>query len=286
VASFSLDLAEVSARLRALRPDLVFNLVESVDGSGRFAYLAPSWLDFLGIPYSGCSTEAIFATGNKLFAKRMLKGQGIPTPPWIENEETGVGTDQVGTWIIKFVWEHASIGLSQDSVVSRTELRQALSSVKTVADCFAEAYIPGREFNISVLGGPNGPEVLPPAELVFVDFPEGRPKIVDYRAKWDEQSFEYHHTVRSFEFPAEDEHLLDQLRRLSLDCWRVFRLRGYARVDFRVDGQGQPWVLEINSNPCISRNAGFLAAADRAGLRPRDVVARIIEDSFSQSLCD
>ena len=101
--------------------------------------------------------------------------------------------------------------------------------------CFAEVYIEGREFNLALLAGPDGPEVLPPAEIVFEGYGPDRLRIVGYRAKWDEASYEYHHTPRRFDFPAADAPLLDRLRRTARDCWRLFGLRGWARVDFRVD---------------------------------------------------
>ncbi len=281
--TFSLNLEAASAELCALRPDFVFNLVESVQGSGRLVYLAPALLDFLRIRYSGCPTEAIFVTGNKLLTKTMLRGAGIPTAPWLTLGTLDHEAVQPGPWIIKSVWEHASIGLStKESIVAdSSSLADRLHRTRASAagDSFAELYIHGREFNVSVLGGLRGPQVLPVAQMVFVGFPEGRPRILDYRAKWEEGSFEYENTVRSFDFRPEDAPLLQQLRDLSLQCWALFQLRGYARVDFRVDEAGRPWVLEINTNPCISKNAGFLAAAGKAGLRNPEVIARIISDS-------
>ena len=120
--------------------------------------------------------------------------------------------------------------------------------------------------------------MLPPAEIVFDGYPPGKPRIVGYRAKWDAESFEYRHTVRSFEFERRDAPLVDSLRSLALRCWELFGLRGYARVDFRVDAAGRPWILEVNANPCLSPDAGFAAAAARAGLSFERVVERIVGD--------
>ncbi len=100
--------------------------------------------------------------------------------------------------------------------------------------------------------------------------------MVGYRAKWDESSFEYHHTIRSFDFPEEDSLLLDKLTKISKDCWDLFDLKGYGRVDFRVDLKGNPWVLEVNINPCLSPDSGFIAATVKAGLSYEEVIKRII----------
>jgi len=127
-----------------------------------------------------------------------------------------------------------------------------------------------------VLSGPAEPEVLSPAEIDFSAFPAGKAHMVGYRAKWVEDSFEFANTPRRFEFPASDATLLAQLERLARDTFRAMGLSGYARVDFRVDAEG-PWILEVNTNPCISPDAGFAAALEHSGIRYRDAIARIVE---------
>ena len=67
------------------------------------------------------------------------------------------------------------------------------------------------------------------------------------------------------------------MKRLALECWRLFGLQGYVRVDFRVDQAGQPWILEINTNPCLSPDAGYAAALAEAGLDYDDAIRRIVE---------
>lgn len=276
----TLDLAAAAAALRALRPALVFNLVESIDSHGRLIHLAPALLDTLRIPYTGCPTDAIYATSNKLLAKRLLSGSDIPTPPWFSAPDLArARAIPRGRYILKSVWEHASRGLDEHSILDSADPR-ALHSALTVrlpslgGEGFCEAYIDGREFNLSILAG----QVLPPAEIHFDGYAPDKPKVVGYRAKWDPDSFEFNHTPRRFDFPDSDTPLLAQLRRTALACWSLFNLRGYARVDFRVDPAGNPFVLEVNTNPCLSPDAGFAAAVARAGLSFTDAIARILAD--------
>lgn len=283
--AFTLDLGAVRAALGARAPALVVNLVEAVAGLGRLQHLAPALLDTLRLPYTGAPTEALFLTTNKLLTKRTLRLQGLPTPDWIDPDGTdGRTTLSPGPYILKPVAEDASVGLEDDAVVQVGDRAELEQHVRTRAaslglDVFAERYIPGREFNVALLARPEGPEVLPIAEIHFVDYPPGRPRLVGYRAKWDVESFEYTHTPRSFAFPAQDAPLLAELARLACACWALFGLRGYARVDFRVDADGQPWILEVNANPCLSPDAGFAAAAAQAGWGSRDVVGRIVTDA-------
>jgi D-alanine-D-alanine ligase len=71
------------------------------------------------------------------------------------------------------------------------------------------------------------------------------------------------------------------LSRLAIACWHHFGLRGYARVDFRVDGHGRPWILEVNPNPCLSLDAGFAAAIERAGMTYDEAIGRIVQDAWA-----
>ena len=100
---------------------------------------------------------------------------------------------------------------------------------------FIEDFIDGREFNISVLAGKDGPEVLPPAEIVFVNYDENRPRIIDFKAKWEMDSFEYINTVREFPGNKLNHKLAANLKEAALSCWHLFDLKGYVRVDVRTD---------------------------------------------------
>ncbi len=93
-------------------------------------------------------------------------------------------------------------------------------------------------------------EVLPPAEIRFINYDNGKPKVLGYKAKWMPDSFEYINTTRHFDFSPNDTDLIAQLESIATHCWSLFDLTGYARVDFRVDSKGVPYVLEINANPC------------------------------------
>jgi len=283
-----LDLENLKSRLIAADPLAVFNLAESLDGRGRLIHVVPSLLDALHIPYTGCPAEAIFATSHKVMAKERMKAAGLPTPDWInpvpqDMPWTGsidFGDSHERLWIIKSLWEHASLGLEKENLVYGTakEIHRLLSGCKPEmgGSCFAEVFIEGREFNLSILDTKDGARVLPPAEILFRGFDADTPRIVGYRAKWMPDSPEYHNTPRSFEFSATDKDLLPTLETLTLRCWQNFGLKGYARVDFRVDGQGRPFILEINANPCISPDAGFPAALDRAGISYSQAVEQIL----------
>jgi D-alanine-D-alanine ligase len=273
--SLTLDLQAAGDQLRQIDPDVVFNLVESINGSGRFIGLAPLLLEEFNLPYTGACSSAINLTSNKLLAKQWLAAHGLPTPPWTQEG----GAVQGGPWIVKSVWEHASLGLDDSAVLTnpvRLAEQLALRQHRFGGDWFAERYIAGREFNLALLENASGVTVLPAAEIQFHDFPVTKPHIVGYRAKWDRDSFEYQNTRRHFVDPAKEAKLVAQLHNLALQCWQTFHLSGYARVDFRIDAAGRPWILEINANPCLTPNAGFAAAAQYAGFAYNEVITNIV----------
>ena len=298
----TLDLNDLAERLRADRPDVVFNLVEALGGSDRLAPAAAIVLEALEVPYTGSPLPALLAAASKIETKDRLRAAGLPTPGWMVSEGHGgkgrahptaklsaAGDNDAAVWprrvILKPVWEHASLGMDDSAVMnvsSAAELRGRVNdwAQRLGRPCFAEDYIDGREFNLSVLAGPHGPEVLPPAEIDFSAFPAGKPRIVGYQAKWQADSFEYQHTPRRFDMPPCDKPLLERLSDLARRTWMLFGLAGYARVDFRVDSAGEPWILEINTNPCLSPDAGFAAAVTQAGLSYEAAVDRILGDAL------
>lgn len=286
---FELNLNNAITMLQSLKPLAVFNIVETLDSKGSLIYFAPALLDTLQIPYTGCGTEAMFQTSNKPLAKKIMRNHGIATPDWIEQNGLCFLRDATEQLIIKSSWEHASIGLDENSLVHYTDkvsLLQEIQSRKNRlgGNGYAESYIDGREFNVALISDKAGARVLPIAEMLFKDYAPDQLKIVDYKAKWDEASFEYNNTIRCFDFPEEDSGLISSLREISLLCWQIFSLRGYARVDFRVDHQGNPWVLEINTNPCLSPDAGFAAALVQADIDYHEAIGLILADALESRI--
>ncbi|MFZ5830807.1 MAG: D-alanine--D-alanine ligase family protein [Planctomycetota bacterium] len=285
----TLNLESVRRELAAQQPDVVVNLVESLAGNDSLSHVAPAVLDAIGIPYTGNSAEATYLTAEKTLGKRWLRAAGLPTPDWITREPRDAfvnpqPVERPRTWILKGVWEQASRLLDDDAIVEgdAAEIRRQLAAREERFErpFFGEAFIAGREFNVALLAGRDGPRVLPSAEIEFAAYPPGKPRIVGYRAKWQEDSFEYRHTLRRFDFPSADGPLLDELADISLRCWEALGLRGYARVDFRVDESGHPWILEVNTNPCLSPDAGYAAALREAGIAFHQAVAAILDEAL------
>jgi D-alanine-D-alanine ligase len=287
----TLDLASLRRQLIRSGPDVAFNRVDSLGGSDAMMPVVTLLLEAMQLPYTGCRTPTLVATASKIAVKQRLAQDRLPTPRWLTNGlSISINLDNLqidgdSKFIIKAVYEHASFGLNDASLVDDTDSNRIGELLherwsETGRPHFAEQFVEGREFNLSLLAP--GPQVLPPAEIDFADYPAGKPRIVGFNAKCNQQSFEYHHTHRRFELPPRDQPLIRRLKGLALECWRLFRLEGYGRVDFRCDAGGQPWILEINANPCLLPDSGFAVALKEAGIGYDDGIRRILDDALGR----
>lgn len=281
-----LDLAAVAGALADDPPDLVINLVESLTvgrAAGVMAPTAAALLESLGLAFTGNPAAALALTADKLATKRVLRATGIATPPWIERD----GADIPGPLIIKHATEHASFAIGPESVVANADAARALMRARAAEHggrWFAEAFIDGREFNLSAIDdGAGGCIVLPAAEQVFDPrWPEGRPRIVDWASKWDPTDPIYPYATRSFDLRHDDGPLVERMEALVRRVWEVCGLAGYARVDLRVDRSVEPWVLEVNANPCLTPGMGIAATAEHAGISFNDLIARITAAALAE----
>ncbi len=272
--------ADVWRTLESIREEsahVVFNLIESFEGSDNGAALLLSMLEELEIPFTGSDSEALRLSTNKLLAKQILRSQGIPTPNWYDLCDFGGNPSGLpelsGTFICKSVDEHASWNLDHASVVQAADRNELLQYLRQrmrshSGKWFAEAYVPGREINIGILETAQSPLLLPPAEMLFEGYAAGDWKIMDYASKWDLET-DNRRISRSYDFDAADTRLLEAVRDSARKVWKAFGLRGYARIDFRFDPDSpdaQPMVIDVNANPCLAPDAGFAAALEQEGL--------------------
>jgi len=281
VSSRREDIINLIIRLMDYSPTVIFNIVEDVKLSAPVTAV----FEIMGFSYTGSPHESISITTNKAATKAMLIGNNILTPRWmVFKQQTPMNYAYPFPVILKPIYEDASVGIGDGSVISEmSKLMEKLDYMlnRYQQPILVEEYIDGREFNVSLLEDLDGePEVLPVAEVVFSDWPEDKPKIVGYSAKWDNSSFEFNNTHRRFN-PQDAP--LKMIKDLSIKCWNIFNLKGYARLDMRMDKNGNLYIVEINANPCISPDAGFMASAREASYSANDVIERLLLSAMSAS---
>lgn len=273
VLALDLDFTPLEA-LAARRPLAVFNLAEAVRGDAALGPFVPALLEHFGLAFTGARSAAWQATLSKITVKERLLAAGLPAPRrWRPDMDAAEGLA-----IVKSDTEHASFGIDAASVVPAARAADEIRAreARFGGRFFAEAFIAGREFNLAMLAGANGPDLLPIQEIRFDTLPEGVPHIVDYAAKWDQTSVEYHGTRRHYGVEKDEPGLARKLAGLAHAAWNLFELDSYARIDLRTDDAGNPFILEVNLNPCIAEDAGFFAAAAQAGIGYDAVVACVL----------
>ncbi len=285
LAPFTTDPDRLAELLKREQADIVFNMVEGIDGLGALAPIAPRMLDEAGMIYTGVDSVAMALTSDKPYTKRKMREAGIATADWCEPPDWSGLKDK--TYIVKSTLEDASVGLDDGCVVFGAEAvkRRAEDSARRHGGkWFAEEYIDGREYNISMMEGPDGqPIVMPLAEMRFDDWPKDKPRIVGYPAKWDESLDINDQMVRDFDTEKNDPVLAAKLKSSCTRVWKLFGFTGYVRVDIRVTPEGEPLVLEINTNPCIAPDAGFAAAGEQLGIAYDQLIVKLVDTALANA---
>jgi len=280
------DLVELASLLRALEleADLVFNLVEALGGEARLEPAVPWMLEVARIPFTGSGPVALTLCLDKHRTKAILRDQGVPVA---DGRLLCTGDEPLEGLafpaLVKPAQQDASHGIDGRSVVQDEQAARNLAReliARFGQPALVEAFLPGREFNVGLLGRGAAAQVLDLSEIDFSSFPADRPPLVTYQAKWCEQSEDYLKTpVRAC--PELAPELAGTLRRIARAAYGALDLRGYGRVDIRLDAAGAPRVLEVNPNPDISPEAGLARAAARSGIPYDELIGRILDDALT-----
>ncbi len=270
--------------LTANRPDVVFNVAESFAGRSALESNVAALLNLLGLRYTGSSPAGLIMAGDKTLTKKVLSFHGILTARFATVFRGSVdwAGDIAFPLILKPPQEDASLGITQKSIVNDVqELLQTMSSLQQEyqGPVLAEEFIDGREFYVGVLGN-SEVKALPVMELDFTGYPADRPKIASWEAKWgddgDEKGAEFEGTKSVFPADLSDE-LTQRMQKAAVDSFQALRLRDYARVDLRVTGKEEIYVIEVNPNCYLERSAEFATAAAKDGIEYPALINRILE---------
>jgi len=229
------------------RAALVFLALHGGDGeSGQ----VQAFLQILGVPYTGTGPLGSALCMDKQLTKTILAQVNIPTPEWVYlTEKKSVPLPFDYPVVVKPNDLGSTIGLS---VVTQPEdLDTAIEKAFQHGDAvLVERYIPGRELTVTVLDG----EALPIVEI------EPKHSLYDYECKYTSGLSSYHCPA---ELPAE---LTGKIQSLAQTIFRVLRGRHYARIDFRLDREGRPWCLEMNTLPGMTSTSLVPKAAAAMGM--------------------
>jgi D-alanine-D-alanine ligase len=272
--------------LRRRQPDVVFNLFEGTAERGEIEAFVDGLLEWLRVPFTGCSFQAACLALNKPLTKHLLRGAGLPTPDFMVVERLPVGECSI-EWpaIVKPALKDASVGIDQGSVVTdrrQLEERVALLLKRYGPPVMIEQFIPGRELNVGVIDFPKL-RALPVSEILFLNRDPGHWPIVTYDAKWAVSSGECEETPPKCPADLPPE-LAEHLASLACRAFQLVGCRDYGRVDFRLDHAGRPFVLEVNPNPDFEPSAGFARGLLAAGISHAQFCVSLIERAVERRI--
>jgi D-alanine-D-alanine ligase len=278
------DLTQTVRGLTDRKPDLVFNLAESYSGRSALESSIAGLLNLLDLRYTGSSPSGLMLAGDKSISTKMLRANGIKTPDSSTLFRGAIeSADKMHfPLIVKPPQEDASLGITEKSVVKDLqELFAQLDHIHTeyTAPILVEEFIDGREFYLGVLGNQQ-PQALPVVEMDFTGFPPDKPRIASWAAKWgDDGGGSGAEFAGTKSILPEDlgEELVEKMNAVAIDAFKALRLRDYARVDMRVRDDGEVYVLEVNPNCYLEREAEFARAAAKSGIEYKALIARIVE---------
>ncbi len=244
--------------VRRVRPDIVFNIAEGLNGVSREAQV-PAMLDMLRIPYSGADPLTLALCLDKSRTKEILSHYGVPTARFrlVESITELPATDDLSyPMMVKPLHEGSSKGIFNSSLVAdRRELTAAVEKIifEYRQPALVEEFLSGREFTVGILGNAPDLRVLPPVEIRFDSLPKGVNHIYSYEAKWIWDRSD--NPLDIFECPARIEPaLLDEIGAICSRAYRLLRCRDWSRIDVRLDGRGRPHIIEVNPLPGILPN--------------------------------
>jgi D-alanine-D-alanine ligase len=278
------------ARLRATRPDIVFNVAEGLHGPNREAHV-PAICEFYDIPYTGSDPLSLGLGLDKRRSKEAFRAAGIPVPAGVvvsDPAERQLALHVPVPVMVKPLFEGSSKGIPEsalcqdpDAVLDRVD--RVLTDYRQPA--LVEEFLPGREFTCAIIGNGAAARALPLVEIRFDALPAGAKPIYGYEAKWIWDRPD--RPLAIFQCPAPvDARLGTRLMKTALGAFRALGCRDWARVDLRLDGDGEPRVLEINPLPGVlpdpDQNSCFPKAARAAGLSYDAMIRAVLDAALAR----
>lgn len=274
------ELAPIRDAVEDWKPDIVFNMLEEFHGESLYAQNVVALLELLRVPYTGCNPRGMMLARGKDLSKKLLKYHRVPAPAFAVFP-MGKKARRPGRLkfplIVKSLWEDASLGIAQASIVDTDEKlaeRVAFIHKRLNTPAIAEQYIEGREIYVGVLGN-DRLQVLPVWELSFSNLAEGAHAIATEKVKHDPI---YQEKRGILQGPAQDlpPAVVTKIRTLAKRISHTLELDGYCRIDFRLSKDNIPYFIEANPNPEIAESQEYAQAALHAGTSYADLLNKIV----------
>lgn len=258
--------------------DIVFNISEGLEGRNRESQV-PMLLEMAGVPFVGADALTLALTLDKVMAKKVFIAENIPTPKFFEikNPECINIDHHKFPLIVKPRFEGSSKGLSENSRVEdmdglKAQAEYIINTYKQPA--LVEEFISGQEFTVAIIGN-DPPEVMPVVQIKI----DGKYKLNDKFYTFSRITSDRLEYICPARISAE---LRNKLSDLALKTYNAVECRDFGRVDFRVDNEGNAFVLEINPLPSLSTEDVFEVVAKEIGITYNEIIGRILKSALKR----
>jgi D-alanine-D-alanine ligase len=274
------DLRVVREAIEEWQPHIAFNLLEEFDGIATYDQNVVAYLELLRVPYTGCNPRGLMLSRDKALSKKVLAYHRIPCPDFaVFPLGRAVRRPRRLSFplIVKSLTEDASLGISQSSVVEsddKLQERVAFIHESVGTSAIAERYIEGRELYVAVVGN-RRLRVLPVWELRMEGLPDEARPIATQRLKWSRE-YQKKYGIQWGEARGLPDPVARRVQDLAKRIYRTLGLSGYARIDFRLDANQAPYVLEANPNPEIAYGEELAESAEKVGLSYKALLQQIL----------
>jgi D-alanine-D-alanine ligase len=274
------DLRVVREAIEEWKPHIAFNLLEEFDGEATYDQNVVAYLELLRVPYTGCNPRGLMLSRDKALSKKILSYHRIPCPDFAVfpiGRAVRRPKRLPFPLIVKSLTEDASLGISQASVVENDEKlgeRVAFVHQNLGTSAIAERYVEGRELYVAVVGN-RRLRVFPVWELRMEGLPEEAHPIATQRLKWSKR-YQKKYGIKWGEARNLPDGVTRRVQMLAKRIYRTLGLSGYARIDFRLDANQAPYVLEANPNPEIAYGEELAESAEKAGLSYEALLQQIL----------
>ncbi len=279
VAGVHDDLGAIRAAVEEFKPDILFNLLEAFADITTFDQNVVSYLELLRLPYTGCNPRGLTLARDKSLSKKLLAYHRIPVPEFTvvrRGRKPVLAKRLCFPLIVKSLVYEASTGISQASVVENdAQLQRRVQFVHESLGTAAivEQFVDGRELYVGVLGNERL-QVFPVWEMFFTQMPDNNWRIATERVKWSTK-YQQRHGIQTDEAKLPDG-IPERIGHVAKRVYRALDLSGYARIDLRMDANGQVYVIEANPNPQLAYGEDFAESAERAGVSYEQLLERIM----------
>jgi len=277
VVPFGPDVIATLTELKKLRPRIVFNVTEWLEGNRRLDCAIAGLLDMMKLRYTGTGWEGLQLCRDKALSKRIVGAAGVDVPRCftVERGARAVNPGLPFPMIVKPQFGDGSDEITKASLVTtpRQLRRQAAAVHSNLGEpAVCEEFIPGRDIYVGLIG--NEPRVLAPTEMVIESKKASAPKFATYRVKHDGYyRSKWRVKYRRAHLPRR---VLRTIADYSEKAFHALKLRDYARVDYRLTDEGRLVFIEANPNPDLTpHNMGMYLCFP--GIEYRHLIPRIVE---------